>query len=151
MDLDEIWNDDPEPVQAEIVPTPQSILLRRDDTQGKIEAMRRIEDQILESAMGTIQAALRFAEINPADDDPPKAWVEELGEEAARAAHRVARYATMSRKDAPAGLEIARTVMLGIVKARATEKQPRELQVNVVQVQVTDPTIYAVKDITDSL
>ena len=135
--LDEL--DDPPVVTGEIVPVTAGALQR-----GQHARLRSLEDEILLDATETITGALGFSKISDADitrDEPPAAWVRDLGPARAAERFRLAKYALMSQKDAPVGLKIATAVHSSIVKARATEKGgTRVLNVALVQMPAANIT-----------
>lgn len=91
-------------------------------------------DRLFEDSANIVGAALRFAEIDPSQEDPPEEWIEEMGEDQARKALRVARYANLPHKDVPAGLDIAHKVFTGITKAKL-DKTEEKRPINIAFVQ----------------
>lgn len=116
--------------------------------EARQDDLRDIEDEILRSAMGTVQDVLRFREIDPAEEGIPDEWVQKYGMLEAQRLHRLARVGWLPGKQAPCALKLANNVMVGIVKARSTEKAaPRA--VNVVLVRMTaPPRSYPEMDVT---
>lgn len=115
--------------------------------------LQRIENEIVSEAAEMVNSVLRFAEVNPEDGQGgamPDAWLDELAnipmgsEEWHRASeelakrHRVAKAGWMSAKEAPVALAIAKSVLVGAMKARAMAgAAPKSLNVTVVS--ISDP------------
>lgn len=109
--------------------------LQRQEAQAS--RIREIEDELLGESLSILQDSLRFKEIGPDSKEPPVAWVEELGPQKAMERFRVAMAAWMSAKEAPVALSIAKSLAVGIVKARATEKGgARTLNMTMVQMNM---------------
>lgn len=99
------------------------------------ERLSRIRTEIHERSAGVVDAALRFAEIDPEAKGPPQEWVDELGPDLAMKRFRVAQAAWLNGKQAPAGIKVATDVMLGLEAAKARENAP-VLQLNVGRVEM---------------
>ena len=143
LELDDL----PEVVEAPVVEVmPLVPVEKKSKIQLRAEALRSIEDGILERSQAVVDDALHFGEFDPEDPNPPQAWVEELGQERAEKRLRMAKYALMSAKEAPVGLAIAKATFASIIKARATEKQgPRQLNVNVVNMTAPLPEFRVIE------
>ena len=102
------------------------------------EFITNIEHQVHKEAAGIVSDALHFADIDPDDDDPPQAWIDELGVEGARKRLRTAKYALQTPKEAPIGLRIAKDTMVGMSKAKAGKKGPSHV-LNMLVVKMTGP------------
>jgi hypothetical protein len=101
-------------------------------------AIRAVEDEIYVESVTTVRDALRFNEIDHEWTEPPVEWVAELGEHEAKKRFRLARYGCMPGKDVPFGLKLAQDTLVGIAKARATEKAgPKTL--NMIYVKISAP------------
>jgi hypothetical protein len=133
-------------VQRDARPDIAPVLLDRSDAAGKLAAMRAAEDRLLDESLAIVDGVLQFADVEPGQEEPDEELVMRLGLERARKAHRLARVGWAAKKDAPVGIAVAQSVMLGIIKARATEKQTRELNVIAVQVNVSTRREYDVID-----
>lgn len=83
--------------------------------------LRALEDDIHRRALVCLDDVSRWTDVDPKQEEPPAAWVDELGLEGAQRRLRVARAAWMSPKEAPVGIKVAQTVAVGISRARATE------------------------------
>jgi hypothetical protein len=76
-------------------------------------------------------------EIAPGEKEPPQAWIDELGREAAEARLRLANAGWMPTKEAPAFVQTARAFAVGRMKSEATKKGGnRTLNVQFVQLAV---------------
>ena len=125
----------PAPLSAEIVPARPSGITR---AELKEIELRGIEDDILCETSAIIRDVTRFRDIDPDSEAPPPEWIAEHGADEAKKRFRLAKVGWSPKKDAPVGIEVARSVMVGIVKARATEKKgPSTL--NVAFVKMTSP------------
>lgn len=103
------------------------------------EALRAIENRVLDKAMNIVEATLDFREVDPAVEEPPPEWFEKYGDQAIQR-YRLARAGWMKPSEAPVGMKVAYNVLVGVVKARATEKAPPKLNIQLVQMQVNLPT-----------
>jgi hypothetical protein len=93
-----------------------------------------MEEELYQKALSISADAMCWADLDPAEKEPPPEWIHELGPEAAARRFRVARAAWMSSRDAPIGLKLAHNAVVGIMKARAVEKQgPKILNATLVQ------------------
>jgi hypothetical protein len=153
MDLfDELPESDqdapPAVVSGQLVERVQRRLTRAEKAESALEA---IADSLYEDALGVIDDAMQFADVEPAElepgEAPPSKWVEQVGYEKAARRQRVARTAWMPKKDAPVGLSIALTMASSITAARAKSKEgPSTLNVTYVQITGPEPT-YEVVDV----
>lgn len=127
----------------------------------KREILQGLEDSLLEESMDIVGGVLRFADIAPGQlvdeegkilpiGEPPPAWVSQYGRERAEKMYRLALAGWASKKDAPVAIEVARTIMIGIIKARAKDPTPTDLNVSVVQVNVQNNYYYETMDETDT-
>lgn len=98
--------------------------------------LREVEDEILQTHLTVIRDLGYFRDIDPslppeAIREIPSSWVEELGSEGEAAKRmRVAMAGWLPPKDAPMAIGISKSIVLGILKARAKEAQgPRTLNV----------------------
>lgn len=104
------------------------------------ESLRTVEDKILTKAMTVVQDALHFADIDMGTEVCPAEWIDDIGPEAAARRYRAATWAQLNQKEAPVGLKYAKEVLVGIVKARATEKQePRKLNIAITKIDFQLP------------
>lgn len=116
-------------------PEPVQLVLEPPGTAHDI--IKREEDKILGRAMRTVDSALAFSEVDGAQGDLPPQWMD-MDPDEAQQKLRVARAAWLCKSEAPVGLDISLKVMVGIIKARAAEKQgPRTL--NLIHVHTTAP------------
>lgn len=79
-----------------------------------MQIIREVTANILEENLLILQAATKWADIDPGAP-VPDAWIEQLGEQRATKVWRIARAAQMPSKDAPIGLKMASTVVTGIL------------------------------------
>ena len=125
--LAELDSPDNEPVKVEVVPAKASetaVKPRRPlSTEERMaERLHDVESEIFLASMTTVRDGLRFRDIDPSAVSPPRAWIDEIGEEEAWRRFRMAIAAWQPGKNAPAGLSMAKDIMVGIAKARASEK-----------------------------
>lgn len=126
----------PAPRRAEIM-RPLADLVKVDDD---VKALRKIETKVLTKSMEVVQDALCFADIEMGGKGLPDQWIDEVGPERAQQRLRVAQMAQMNAKEAPVGLRIAKEVMVGVIKARATEKgAPPALNLHVTKIDFQLP------------
>lgn len=127
------------------VPEMKAEIVAESEDNYHLSLIRSIEDEMLLEASTIVRDAMKWRDIEPSSVDAPTEWYQELKErlgdgpakDEAIKRFRVAKAAWMSSKDAPIGLKLATQVMVGIVKARATEDQaPRPLNVAVQIVQM---------------
>lgn len=122
---------DSQPVVAEVV-TDRAQLAVAEATPAlakwdeQADRLRAIEDNVLHRGLSCLHDVGCWKDIdrNQADTDYPAEWVEELnGDPVALAKRmRVAKAAWMSAKEAPVAIKVAQSAVVGIAKARATEK-----------------------------
>jgi hypothetical protein len=106
----------------------------------RADRIRSLEEEIHEESADVIRDALAFADIPPDAEEPPYEWVKELGMERAWKRFRTVKYALCNLKEAPVALRIAKDTLVGMAKARASEKSgPRTLNMVVVQMTGTLP------------
>jgi hypothetical protein len=130
--VDDGWGDLPE--SHPIVPHQQYQI---DSGKERRERIQNMEDGLLEKSLQTVAHALSFADIDPGATAAPEDWGH-LTEAEKGKRLRVANAAWLGKKDAPVGLELSRSVAIGIIRARSVEKAaPRTL--NVVQIQMSAP------------
>lgn len=133
---------------GELVPVkvPAPALLRSAE-EIRIEKMRSIEDELLETNLAIMRDVSAFRDIMPDTEYPPQEWLDKYGYEESYKRLRVARASWMSAKEAPVALAISKSLTVGIIRARATEKTaPRSL--NIALVQMTAPSqVFEEKEI----
>lgn len=128
------------PVEVEVV-TPPEVPKRRNADEDRLALFKQLEDEILQESAAIVRGALDFYRLGEEHaDGPPPEWIDELGEEAAWDKFRIVLAANQSAAKAPVGLKLAQQTMLGIIRARATEKAaPRSLNVAYVYVNQAPP------------
>lgn len=104
----------------------------------RAEELASISDQLLKTHLNIAVDMGRFPEIEPGMTEPPAKWVEEMGEERAKEAFRVANYALLPSKECPAGLKQSNALALGIMRAKAMEKAGNKA-LNIAVVTMTRP------------
>lgn len=117
----------------------------------RLEKMRSMEDELLQTNMTIMRDMSCFRDITPDMTQPPPEWIEELGIEEATKRLSVARAAWLPPKEAPVGLAVSKAVTLGIIRARAAEKAgPRTLNVALVHM-VAPKEQFEEKELDDGL
>lgn len=141
---------DAEAIGELITPTDPTAMVLGDKEQ-KLELVRRTRNELLESSASIIQSALMAGDLDPLSDteEPPPEWVQKLGYAMARKRHAIARAAWMNKKEAPAVLDLAKSVYLGILKAEGQDKAPRTLNVQIVQLNTRTRATYEEHDEAD--
>lgn len=122
--------------EVEVVGAP----IERSAAELRIEKIRRIEDELLSENMAIMRDVAKFREIEPGATAPPEIWLDEFGAEEAWRRFRVAQAGWMSAKEAPVAIAVAKSVTLGIIKARSAEKAGNRT-LNVSFIQMPAPTV----------
>jgi hypothetical protein len=122
---------------AMIVGEEQGMTLREyEREQGELDRhaqLLTLQDQLFAEHMKVMRDIGMSREINPDDPAIPDEWLQRFGQEEATKMHRVAVAGWQNKKDAPCFVDVSKSVVLGIIRAKATEKTgPRQLNVNVV-------------------
>lgn len=135
------------PVQIVLPPKPQ--VLARDEQ--KFEEMRRIEDELMQENLQIIRDVAKARDI---DSDHkglgvPEEWLQSgMTREQAAKTLRVAKASWLCAKEAPVFIATSKSIVLGIVKARAAEKAaPRSLNLTVVNMQTPLPKEFEVVEV----
>lgn len=124
---------------AEVLPATEALPARKSHAEQRQDEIREIEDELLRKSLEIVDASLDFCKVDPTIETPPEQWVRELGADKAERKFKVAKAAWMAPKDAPCGILMAKSVSLGIIKARAAEgTAPRGLNI-AVQMVVSAP------------
>lgn len=128
----------------------------RDDKQKELRLARieELEHEVTERAAGIVNAYCAFAEVTPQQQEPPEAWVAELGYEAAKQRLAVARAGWLPANLAPAGAKLAAQVWIGSVRGRAYRMKVTQNNLNV-RIALPAPTtaehpgavVYEVRDL----
>ena len=92
--------------------------------RSRADRIAAIEEEVHSEAATVINDAMHFMAIDPGSEEPPEAWVAELGVEGAKRRMRTAQMALMSSKEAPVGLKLAKDTLVGMSKAKAQRKAP---------------------------
>lgn len=99
--------------------------------EARLARIEELEQNLLETAAGIIEAGLAFHEVTPTQQDPPPDWVERYGETAARQRLAVAKAAWMPQSLAPAALPLSVRMYVGITRGRGRQQQLVQNQLNV--------------------
>lgn len=142
MELEELLQDlsGPAAVDAEVVsskPTslvaPPAQAATRHVEERRERSIRSLESDLLEKSLTVAMDSMRAFEISPDQEEPPEAWVKELGVKGAVERLRTAKMSLLSKKEAPVAIDVAKTVAMGIIRARSVEKTgPKVLNVQFV-------------------
>ena len=107
------------------------------------ERLEDLENSIYADNLVICRGMTRCFEIDREAEEPPAAWIEQMGKEAAWQEFRVAKASWMAPKDAPVALTAANKIVTNLAKARATRDAGRQgLQLNVVAVFPTQIRQY---------
>jgi len=110
------------------------------------DGLREVENRVLKKALGIVDDFLHFGDIPMGLLDVPTEWQDEIGPEAAARRHRLATWAQMPTADAPVGLKYTKEILVGIVKARATEKaEPKRLNIAITKIEFQLPNFPTTK------
>lgn len=131
----------------------QGMTLREyEKEQGELrrhEQLTSMQDELFAGSMKNIRAMSMAAEINPEDPTIPDHWIQKFGAEDATIMHRVAMAGWQNKKNAPVFLDTDKAVVLGIIRAKATEKSgPKHLNVSVVNM-TAPPMMFPEMDVTE--
>jgi hypothetical protein len=114
--------------------------LKEYEADERHKQMLTIQDELFVEHMKVMRDIGMSRDVNPEDPSIPDAWVQKYGFAEAEKMHRVAVAGWATKKDAPVFVDVSKSVVLGIIRAKATEKSgPRHLNVNVVN--MTAPPI----------
>jgi hypothetical protein len=137
-------------VTTEIVPKPKVSSIERAERE-----LQRIENEIVSEAAEMVHSVMRFAEIDPAKpDEKPNSWLDEVAHleigsleheqavEQLEKRHRVAKAGWLSAKEAPVALAIAKSVLVGAMKAKAMAgAAPKHLNLTMVSISAPGQAI----------
>lgn len=112
----------------------------RTDREKRVAEAESILSRVYDRHMRIIEDVARFHEIDLRDVDPPREWVEEMGEVEARKTFRIAQAAWLDAKSAPIALKVSAQVVTAMMKAKALEKGGRELNIGTL-VLLTPPVL----------
>jgi hypothetical protein len=148
-DLDDLPDEDPEPVRAELVPDiVHAISPAKTEREHRLDRIRDIEDDLLISSIQVTQAAINFAELPEDAEGYPLEWERELGREGAERRFRQTKAGWKSSRDAPVGVILASNTAKAIIKARAAEKQaPRALAIMFLPAPDAPRPVFEVVDV----
>ena len=134
------------PTSAVAPPAPA---IKRTVEEKRERSIRSLESDLLEKSLAVAMDSMRAFEIAPDQENPPEEWVKELGIKGAVERFRTAKMALMSKKEAPVALDVAKTVAMGIIRARSVEKVgPKVLNVQFVNLPTAVLPPIPVLDLT---
>lgn len=108
--------------------------------------LREVENRVLKKSLEIVDDFLHFGDIEMGSTEVPEEWQDELGPEAAARRHRLATWAQLGAKEAPVGLKYTKEILVGIVKARATEKaEPKRLNIAITKIDFQLPEFPSTK------
>lgn len=115
---------------------PTAALRELHSEEGKASRLTRmleVEDEVFQTAAGILKATLDFCHVRPDQQEPPAEWVAELGLEPARQRLEVAKTGWMPKSLSPSGVDLAKSVYIGISRARRQQGQqgPREINAKI--------------------
>lgn len=105
----------------------------------RIERMEQLEDALLETAAGIVDAALSFHEVAPNQQEPPPEWVAKYGEAGAKQRLAVAKAGWLPSSLAPAALPLSVRMYVGIQRGRGHKVRLTQNNLNV-QISLPAPT-----------
>lgn len=111
----------------------------------------KVEEKLYDECLEVLDGVVSFADLDPEHPEVmPKGWVERFGKKEAIKRQRLAAYALMSAKNAPIGIQVAKNVAVGVLKARAeSQKAVPRLNVSFVQMTVQLPH-FQEKEVIDA-
>jgi hypothetical protein len=113
------------------------------------DKLKELENELFAENLAILHDMAFFRDIEPDCEEPPEQWVVELGAEQAKKRLRIAKAAWMSAKEAPVALAVSKSIAMGIIKARATEKAgPRSLNVALVHM-VAPPVQFEERELEE--
>lgn len=110
-----------EVVEAEVLPAevPPSVPPRLKSEEQE-DSLREIEDRLFEKAAGGVAASMRWAELDPGDEEPPDWWMAGYETKAeGMEAFRRARAGWLPKSAAPSGQAVELAMYTSMAKARA--------------------------------
>lgn len=106
-----------------------------EEKAGRLSRMLDIEDEVYQQASGILRAALDFCHVTPGQTEPPAEWVEQYGLEAAKQRLEVAKQGWAPKSLSAAGIDLAKSMVIGISRARRHAAQhaagPREVNAKI--------------------
>ena len=145
-------SDGDEVVEAEVV---ELVPAASADELAK-RVFREVEDELYGESMEVIQGVLQFAEVDfhadpNGDGPPPREWVDRWGLKKARKLYKLAVIGNMPKSEAPLAVDIAKSVAMGILKARSKDAEGlKRLNIDEVHVHMPAPAqLYAEKEVHD--
>jgi hypothetical protein len=118
----------------------------RTRAEATLAELRHIEDELLKENMAIMRDAAKMRDIDGKSDEIPMEWIAEVGIFEAQKRLRIAKEAWKPSGNAATGLQLAKAVMVGIIKARATEKgRPMHLAIGTVAVNMPMPMFKVVE------
>lgn len=124
----------------------------KSDTDLQLQHLRRIEDGLFERSARVLDGALRAMEVDVDATEPPKEWVEEMGEKGAREALKAARDIQVPPAARPGYIALAQSTLAGISKSREGRSLAGAKPLNVNIVVAVSPSVMpelVVEDVSD--
>ena len=105
------------------------------------DRIKGIENRIFEKAMGIVDGALGFTDVDfDEDGNPlgiPQEWIDEVGETEAKKRYRATLKGLENSQNAPVVMRMAENMVATIIRARAAEKAaPMNIHVEVAELKV---------------
>jgi hypothetical protein len=133
----ELMSDD-DPKTELVLPSPRAALEKVSGVSG----LQALEQKLVTQSATIIEDALRFTEWPVDDPDAQKAtyelWLDTEGPEVANRRRSAIVAAWASKKDAPVGLDIARSILVADMKASATRDSGTKV-LNVQRIEFAAP------------
>ena len=101
-----------------------AVARKADDRVAALAKSTEAGERLLDESRAIMASGLAAAEINPEWDQPPEAWVKELGLQEAEKRFRLAKAAWLPGRDAPHLFAIASEFVKADAKVRAAQSQP---------------------------
>lgn len=131
----------------------------RDEKQkeARLARIEELEQRVFEQASGVVEATFAFHEVSPGQTEPPAAWVEQYGLEAAKQRLEVAKNGWLPASMAANAVKLAVQYMAGSSRGRAYRNQKliqNNLNVKIALPAPTSrehpgPTTYEVRDLEE--
>ena len=120
------------------------------DADLAVSRVERLRAEIYMKAADVCMSAMSFADVDFDAEEPPEAWVAELGPEEAARRFRVAKSAQLSNRDAPAALKIATTILVGAMRDDALVRSAPKLNVQLVELSYSpEPEEYPSREVEE--
>src|SRR5688572_11623152 len=133
-----------EPIGDIVLRPPKQSLAKSETELAKAAQLEALESRIFHKCLTVVEDALCCVDLDPANPKAtPPEWNAELGgdQDAIERRRRTAMAASVPSKDCPAGIQMAKSVAIGIMRSRG-QREPahNQLNVNVVTMGVSPAT-----------